>query len=133
MRLDARARAVGRKVGDRVWIVSLRNLVDGAPWALADVQVETDASGDLVVTLGPELLSEQRTEWWRELEVQLRTFVPLAEPEEAEIVAGVVERLAWHPRKPRLQRRLEERAFGYAMPPEACFATPEPVLTRASG
>lgn len=116
MRLEARARAVGRKVGDRRWIVALRNLVDGAPHALGDVEVEVGPGGDLVVALGPELLREHRAEWWRELDVQLGAFAP--EPEGAELVAGVLGRLPWHPRKPRMQRRLEERAFGSATPPE---------------
>ena len=131
MHLDSRARAVGRKVGEHTWLAALRNLVTRAPSGLGDVQVEFGPPGELVVALTRELLGEVRHEWWRDLESQVNQFLPGSDPEEAQLLASVVTRLPWHPRKLQILRRLEERAYGLLTPADRGRATPGPAPRRA--
>lgn len=109
MDLDARARAVGRKVAEQTWIVALRNLVCEAPWGLRDVEVEVGPDHQMVLTVPPELLRETRAEWWRELEAQVDVLLASCSAQEAELVTRILERLPSNPRKPGVLRRLGER------------------------
>jgi hypothetical protein len=123
--LDTRARGVGRKVGERRWLVALRNLVPRAPTLLHDVEIESDGVSARGVTMPTALASEVRPEWWRELEREVQEFLPGGDAEECALLARVVSRLPWHSRKVRVLRPLEERASG--APPRS---SPVPAAPR---